>query len=96
MAVSITNIFQGVDASVNTITATADADAAATIPHGLGSLPFVPTEAWAVGILAVPKTIGITSIDGANINCVLGVAAGSGNAGAQLRVFCKRPHTIGR
>lgn len=96
MAVTITNIFQGVDASVNDIAATADADAAATVPHGLGSAPFVPTEAWAVGRVAVPKTFGVTSIDGTNVNCVLGVAVGSGQVGAQLRVYCKRPHTIGR
>jgi hypothetical protein len=99
MAVTITNIFQGVDASVNDIIATADADAAATIPHGLGSLPFIPTEAYAMGRLvgaAVPKFVGLTSIDGTNVNLTLGTAVGSGNAGAQLRVYRKRPHTVGR
>ncbi len=96
MAVTITNIFQGVDASVNDIQATADADAAAIIPHGLGSVPFVPTEVTFMPRVAVPKTVGVTALDGTNITCAMGVAAGSGQAGPQLRVLCKRPHTIGR
>ncbi len=102
MAVSITNIFQGVDASVNNITATADADAVATVPHGLGALPFIPTEAWVVGILTQgpalnpPKSVGLGAIDAVNVNITMGTIVGSGNAAPQLRVYCKRPHTIGR
>jgi len=95
MAITVTNIFQGTDSSINDVIASADADAAAVVPHGLGAAPaeisFRPlllayyTKQWATGV-----------VDATNINCVMGVAVGGGNAAAQVRITARRPHTIGR
>ena len=96
MAVTVTNIFQGTDSSINDIIATADADAAAVVPHGLGGA-VAPGEVYITPRnVAIPKTAATGVVDTTNVNLVLGVVVGSGNAAAQLRVITKRPHSVGR
>lgn len=97
MAVNITSTFSGTDTIVRDVEATADADVAAVIPHGMGAaipadgITLVPmaanfyTKAWRVGV-----------VDATNVNLVAANTGGSGAAGVSVRVVIKRPHSIGR
>src|SRR4051812_8216983 len=86
------------DTMIVDVTATADADVTATIPHLMGVAPqdvtitpilsqaLAALSAWSLN--AVPGTT--------NVVCTKLATAGSGNAAAQLRVIIRRPHTLGR
>jgi hypothetical protein len=95
MAVTVTNIFQGTDTSINEIQATADADATAAVPHGLGAAPgevlfgLIRSQGWL-------KTPFYGTIDATNVNVNLSTAVGSGLGVPTIRVFSRRPHSIGR
>lgn len=96
MAVTVTTIFDGADSHIVDIIATADADTTATIPHTLGA---APAEVYITPLLQAPAAVSewaATTIDATNVVLTKGTGAGSGNAGAQLRVVIKRPHSIGR
>lgn len=96
MAVTVTTIFTGTDSIIRDIIATADADTTATIPHGLGA---APAEVYTTELLQAPAALSawaVTTIDATNVVLTKGTGAGSGNAGAQVRVVIKRPHSIGR
>lgn len=99
MAVSIAVIRQGAanrDSHVADVTATADADTTATIPHGLGA---APQEVTLTPLLQAPGALSAwaaTTINATNVVLTKSTAVGSGNAGAQLRCIIKRPHTIGQ
>lgn len=97
MAVTVTSIFQGPDTSINDVIATADADAAAVIPHGLAAAP-AEVQFRPLILAGTVKTWAASAagVDATNVNCVMGVAVGGGNAAAQQRITAKRPHTIGR
>lgn len=96
-AVNVTSPFTGTDTIVREVEATADGDAAAVIPHGLGVAPAVDgivlipmaanfyTKAWRIGV-----------VDATNVNLVATGAGGSGAAGVSVRAIIRRPHTIGR
>ncbi len=95
MAVSITTVLAGVNAHVAEVEASADADTSATIPHGLSAAPdFVAL----VPLQAAARTSDwiATTIDGTNIVVEKTTGAGSGAAGAQLRVVASLPHSIVR
>jgi len=96
-AVSITSVFTGTDTVIRDVIATADADTTATIPHGLGAVPAeVQTIKTLSQALAAESSWAVTTIDATNVVCTKLATVGSGNAGAQLRVTIKRPHTLGR
>lgn len=98
-AVSVTTILAGTNTFIGDVIATADADVAATITHGL-SLGGTPLEVTATKLISFALAAepgwswaapGATTCVGTKL-----ATAGSGNAGAQQRVTIKTPHTIGR
>lgn len=93
MAVTVTPVVAGVTAKSWDIIATADADAAAVIPHGFGAIPeaIQLTPLLAAAYTSV-WTLGV--VDATNINLVKGTGGGSGTANAQLRVNAQLPHSI--
>jgi hypothetical protein len=98
MAVSITPVFAtGKDSYIADVTATADGDTTATITHNLGA---VPQEVTLTNLIQAPAAVSDwawTASPTANtITLTKGTGVGSGNAGAQVRVIVRRPHTIGR
>lgn len=94
MAVTVTAASpQGAYTKVWTVIATADADTTATIPHGFGSAPFdVSIDPLLAQFYTSVWTI--TTIDATNIVLTKGTGAGSGNAGAQVRVTARVPHSL--
>lgn len=86
MAVTVTNVRTTAEQLVADVEATADADVAAVIPHGLQAAPsrvtLVPLAAefyvsnWYVGV-----------VDATNVNLVCTNAVGSGAVGDQVRVL---------
>jgi hypothetical protein len=104
MAVTVSAAGQlGVDSYTRTITATADADTTAVIPHGLvfnstpdaaANLDYRLKQASAPGTLA---NWFVASIDITNITLTKGTAVGSGAALPQLVVeYFRRSSLIGR
>lgn len=93
MAVTVTPVFAGTTLSIFTVEATADADVAAVVAHGLGAAPLKVTlvplapqfyvSTWSVGV-----------VDAVNVNLAKANAVGSGVAGAQVRVLVELPHSI--
>lgn len=96
-AVSIASTFTGTDTVIRDVTATADADTTATIPHGLGVAPAEVTITKTLSqALAAESSWAVTTIDATNVVCTKLATVGSGNAAAQLKVIIKRPHSLGR
>ena len=96
-AVTITTVFDGPDSFIADVIATADADTTATIPHTLGAAPQEVTITQLISqALTALSAWAVTTIDATNVVCTKLTSVGSGNAGAQLRVIIKRPHSIGR
>lgn len=111
MAVTITTIEQGVDASIFEVTATDNADVTAVIPHGLvdeqadkpgrggvAGAGVVPTQYWLVPLRSsyYNSQWRVSAVDDTNLTIVKGTGAGSGNAAPQVRVVIKKPNSIGR
>jgi hypothetical protein len=101
MAVSITVVRAGPTEHVADVIATADADVAATIPHGLGVVPTDVTltpggQTAAAGAAAQLSLWAVTLIDATNVVLVATNAVGSGDAAAQCRVIAAIPHTLTR
>lgn len=97
-AVTIAVVRQGAsnkDSHVADVTATADADTTATIPHGLGAAPEEVTITWLKNEAAI-SLWRATTIDATNVVLTKATTMGSGVAGAQARVIIKRPHTLGQ
>jgi len=93
MAVTVTPITTGINNTVFDVIATADADTTATCTHNQNS-----TGVW---IMLVPLLDAahtsrwiVSSITATTIVLTKGIGVGSGNAGAQLRVFVL-PYTAG-
>lgn len=87
---------QVADEMIVDVTATADADAAAVIPHLMRAIPLeiTITPILSFALAASPGwSVGV--VDATNVNLVKLATAGSGNASAQLRVKIRRPHTLG-
>lgn len=99
MAVTITVVRQGTsakDSHVADVIASADADTTATIPHGLGA---APEEVTITPLLQAPAALSLwaaTTIDATNVVLTKATTMGSGNAGNQVRVIIKRPHSLGK
>ncbi len=97
--VTITTVYDGEDTFIADITASADADVTATIPHTLGA---VPAEVYIMPALEQALTAlsqwvaPIASIGATNVICTKLTSTGSGSATKQARVIIKRPHTLGR
>lgn len=89
-AVSIANVYVNNNGRCDDVTATADGDTTATIPHGFG--PGVPQDVQLVGLQAAAQlSLPVAStIDATNVVVTMTAAVGSGAAGAQVRVYTKR------
>jgi len=93
MAVTIVAVRTGPNQSIATVQATADADVAAVIPHGLGAIPEQVTfEPLLAEHYLSATTVGV--IDATNVNLVMENAVGAGAATPQLRVVIHRPHSL--
>ena len=93
MAVTVTPILAGVNTNVSDVIASADADVAAVVPHGLGVAPSIIILTNLLTVVSALAAWTATA-DATNVNCVKTAAVGSGNAGAQLRVTAMRPHSL--
>jgi len=95
MAVTVTTVFRNSFMLVADIIATADADAAAVVPHGLPNIPVVvqltPMDTPAVN-LAAQWTVGVVDIT--NVNLAKLVGAGSGSANVSARVTAMLAPTL--
>jgi len=82
--------------SVWDITATADADTTATITHGLVG---TPQDVQITPQLVAPALLSgwaVTGYSATQITLTKATTAGSGNAGVQVRVIVRVPHSIGQ
>jgi len=78
------------------IIATADADTTATITHGLVG---TPQDVQITSLLVAPALLSgwaVTAFGATTITLTKATTAGSGNAGAQVRVIVRVPHSIGQ
>ncbi len=90
MATSFTTVFPGVNVREFDIIATADGDTTVVIPHGLQQTPFLSLTP----LLQAPAGFSqwaATAIDDTDVTLTKSTAAGSGNAGAQVRLTCMAP-----
>ena len=89
MAVTVNTIYSRDTVRIFEVIASADADTTATIAHGLADAPRV---VWAVPILAAARiSLWIVSaIDATNVTLLKAITVGSGDPGAQVRVFVAR------
>lgn len=88
---------QVVDCMIVDVTATADADAAAVIPHLMRAIPLeINVQKILSNALAAEPGWSVGVVDATNVNLVKLATVGSGNAAAQIRVTIRRPHTLGR
>lgn len=72
------------------VIATADADVAAVVPHGLGVRPLEVTLTKILSqALAAESAWTVGTVDETNVNLVKLATAGSGNAAAQIRVIAR-------
>jgi hypothetical protein len=95
MAVTLTAVLTGTTMNIQDITSTADADAAATVTHGLGATPlFVSLTALLSQALTALSAWATNVIGSSTITLVKLTSTGSGNAAKQLRVISWLPHTI--
>ena len=95
MAFSSAVILQGTTLFIATATATADADTGGTIAHGLGAAPLTWGYTEILQASAAVSAWAITA-DATNLTLTKGTGVGSGNAGAQIRVYAELPHSIVR
>lgn len=88
MAVAVVTISEGARKKVWDIISDADADVAATIPHGLGVAPQAVTLTPLLPnfYLNEPEVSGLTAV---NIVLTLQNAVGSGDADPQIRVIAE-------
>jgi len=94
MAVSITNVLVRPDTLVIDVTATADADTTTgLVPHGMGAAPAIALVTPLLSAARVSDWI-VETLDATNIELTKTTGAGSGAAGAQVRVTVLRPHSI--
>lgn len=94
MAVTVTPVLAGVTTHVSTIIATADADVAAVVPHGLGVAPSIVILTPRLTVVSALSAWATGVIDATNVNLVATAAVGSGDPGIQLAVTAMVPHTL--
>lgn len=90
---------QMADTMIVDVTASADGDTTATIPHLMGPTP--PQDVTITPILsqalAASSGWSLNAVPGAtNVVCTKLATTGSGSGTAQLRVIIRRPNSIGR
>jgi len=91
MAVTLTVVLNQGNRRIVDVVAGADADTTATIPHGMADAAI--KEVTLLPLLQVVAGLSLWAVtlqDAVNITCTKSVAVGSGNAGAQLRVFIEK------
>jgi hypothetical protein len=97
--VTITTVYDGEDTFIADVTASADGDVTATIPHTMGVAPgevyLLPALEQALTALSC-WVCPVASIGVTNVVCTKLTSTGSGSATKQLRVIAKRPHSLGR
>lgn len=93
MAVTVTPVLAGVTTHVSSVIATADADVAAVVPHGLGAIPSIIILTPTLTVVSALSAWTATA-DAVNVNCVATAAGGSGAPGIQLLVTAMIPHSI--
>lgn len=96
MAVTVTPVLSGANLHIADITATADADIAAVVPHGLGSTPTIVLLTDMLTVVSALSAWAYGVIDATNVNVVATAAVGSGDAAVQLRVTVSLPHSLFR
>lgn len=93
MTVTVTPVLAGTYTHVSDVEADDDADAIATIPHGLGATPSVviitPLAAEAQVSLWFAGTVNAT-----NVVLTKTTDVGSGGAGNQVRMIASLPHSL--
>lgn len=94
MAVTVTPRLSGVTTHVADIVATADADVAAVVPHGLGVVPTIVLLTNRLTVVSALSAWATGVIDATNVNLVATAAVGSGDPGVQLTVTAMRPHSL--
>jgi len=93
MAFTPTAVFAGVDFKSWSLVAL-DADTGGDVTHGFGAAPAI---AYLTPLLpaAYTGTWTISAINTTVITIAKGTATGSGNAAASVRLYARRPHSIG-
>ena len=76
------------------VTATADADTTATITHNFGAAPLLVLLTPLLQVSAGLSLWAVTAIGANTVTLTKATTAGSGNAGAQVRVWITKPHTL--
>lgn len=95
MAVSVVTVDgTGQNMRIFDVEATADGDTTATIAHGLSFTPDVYSLTSLQQAPGAASAWAVTSVNGTNIVLTKSTAAGSGAAGAQVRLFVGRWHSI--
>lgn len=87
-AVTVTAIRETAEVHVSDVEATADADVAAVVPHGLGSIP-LDVSITPLLVAAYTSAWFVASVDATNVNLTAANAVGSGAAGDQIRVVAR-------
>jgi hypothetical protein len=93
MAFTPTAVFAGVDFKSWDLQAL-DADVGGNITHGFGA---APADVYLLPLLpaAYTGTWTVTVINTTIITVAKGTATGSGDAAASVRLYVRRPHSIG-
>ena len=93
MAFTPTAVFAGVDTKSWDLVAL-DADTGGDVTHGFGEAPAI---AYLTPLLpaAYTGTWHVTAISTTVITIAKGTATGSGDAAASVRLYARRPHSIG-
>lgn len=99
MAVTVAVVVNQPNWRQSSVIASADADVAAVIPHGMGVAPGIvnlePGGRVAASAGAAQLSVWVIGVvDATNVNLVATAAVGSGAAGIQLLVDMLRPHSI--
>ena len=94
MAFSSSAVFAGVDFKSWDIIASADGDTGGSVTHGFGE---APADVYLTPLLAAGVTAEwfVSAISASVITLTKGTATGSGTANAQVRLYARRPHSIG-
>ena len=102
MAVSTTKVIAktgttpvGYETFACTVTATADGDTTAVIPHGLASAPLLYSLTPLISqALTALSAWAVTAVDGTNITLTKLASTGSGNANPQVLLQASVPSSL--
>lgn len=94
-AVSLTVVAESQTCKIVDVVASADADTSATITHNFGVAPREALIENLLNAIAAASDWAVTTRSTTQVVLTKSTAVGSGNAGAQIRVHIKIPHTVG-